>query len=289
MKAKTKRHSIGDMGVLSARPFPVEAAQNDSYDLGEIKTPAEMARADQADANPESISNASSKAIAALVGSGPRQPAPHCYTAHAIETALRGLRDHALAGDCDAMAHYGSIVFESVATLAEMLKRNPEVVRSWSKTLALAPVLAGRNIGHRKAVDQLLSDYQVSEEGRFAVNPITGAGKSDSFDSTKPIAKLAGDVVQHLNAHRLPLSVFKSPIPKWVLMASALPELTKETSDDWFEAGWECILSATASRPEENAFLWMFGKERAARGKAHVRSRIKENLKKEFRRIATLK
>jgi len=86
-----------------------------------------------------------------------------------LSMGLARLRDFALAGDIVASAHLGSILNTAVADLAEVARRKPEVVRPWSRTKTVMPVLTGKNVGHRT---RLVADLEAFDVG--AASAYTG-------------------------------------------------------------------------------------------------------------------
>lgn len=261
--------------MKNAPPFPLERALSGAHDLGKTATPAEMAKAEHADADPESVSRAASKAIAALLGNGPRQPAPHFYTASTIEAALRGLRDHAIAGDLNALNWYGYIVSNAVADLSEMARRYPEKVRTWSRSQNTVPVLTGKNKSHRVELDNDLEAYDVGAASPYHANPL-GGKKAPDFSTLKN--RIAGALAQHIRLHD-----------------PSLPDLTKRNAKRWAEVGWELILQSTDGKPENHPELKKLGSSKSnvsgrsgTRTKAaDVRSEIFSSIKEAFTMIAS--
>ncbi len=177
---KPPRQNVGKAGTqgtkplpdgagIAVRPFPIHrfnAALGAPHDLGQILTPAQMAAKATphaiAEANgeppdkvpasvsPRHIAKATGKAIATLVGSGPKQDVTHFDTALTLAEGLARLRDFAIAGDAAAMRALGFVLSPAVADLGEMARRKkPEVVREWSRKQNVVPVLTGKNKGHR--------------------------------------------------------------------------------------------------------------------------------------------
>ena len=176
---KPPRKTVGKAGTqgtkplpdsvrIAVRPFPIhlfDAAFDAPHDLGERLTPEQMAAEATPDAiaeangeppdkvpasvSPRDIAKATGKAIAALVGSGPKQDVQHFDTALVLAEGFARLRDFALAGDLDAMRWRGFVLSQAVADLGKMAQLHPAIVRGWSSKQNVVPVLTGKNKGHR--------------------------------------------------------------------------------------------------------------------------------------------
>ena len=296
-KAGTKgTKSLPDGAAVAVRPFPInlfKPAFGSPHDLGLILTPAQMAASVPPGGRWKemTLDAAADKALAALVGYGPKQPAPHLDTAEALARGLSALRDFALAGDLDAMRALGFVLSQAVADLAEMARRDPALVREWSRKLSVVPVLAGKNIGHRKELAQTLDAFAVGEASPYRVNPPRG---KKTLDCSTPANALAGQLCHHLATYRVLAPVLAKPLPPWVELASGLPELSKGTWRRWERAAWICLLDATAGRPEENEALIKLGPKAARKdglkGKgtlaSNIRAEIRETLKEAIQGLA---
>ena len=304
-KAGTK--PLPDGAGIAVRAFPIhlfDAAFDAPHDLGEILTPAQMAAKATphaiAEANgeppdkvpaivsPRDIAKATGKAIAALVGSGPKQDVPHFDTALALAEGLARLRDFAFAGDAAAMRSLGFVLRRAVADLAELARKKPEVVREWSRKQNVVPVLTGKNAaqtGSKKDVGQLRRDLDAFDVGAlspYKINPAPKRG-GGTFNAATPVDALAGHLIHHLGKHRYSTLLMTHPVPDWASMASVLDELSKATASKWTEAAWECLMSATGSQPEKHIAL---GKGRASEGPGAEREMIKKSLLDAIKRMA---
>ncbi|MCC6414603.1 MAG: hypothetical protein IT582_01665 [Opitutaceae bacterium] len=281
--------------VFPARPFPLAAIVNPGdapHDLGPTQSPADMARADPPGGawREMSLADATAKAFAALVGSGPQQTPPHFATGEHLRDALARLRDHALTGDAAALQEYAFTVTQAVADLAEMARRHPDLVRPWSRAQNTVPVLTGRNLGHRRELDATLAAFAVGEASPYRVNP---AGKR-ARDVSTPANALAGALCAHLAAHRVNLAIMRPPVPAWARLASALPDFSAKTWRKWEAAAWACLLDATNQHPEALPALAALGTKGARKDglqsvrtrAANVRAEIHQSLKEAFRGLA---
>jgi hypothetical protein len=296
-KAGTKGTQLLPDGMIPVRPFPLHAnPENAPHYLGKVLTPEQMAAKVPPGAAWWAIDAATEKALAALVGCGPEQAPPHCATYCALAEGIARLRDFALAGDKDAMLHFGNLVSIAVADLGEMARRHPEIVRTWSSKRNVVPVLTGRNIGHRKYLDADLKAFAVGEATPYRVNP--SAGKKAPDSSTRANV-LAGQLCEHLASHRAlaraHAALLAKPLrPEWVRLASTLPELSLPVWKRWADAAWECILDATNGHPEENDGLKSLGQKAARRDglqsprtlAANIRAEIRQTLNEAIRGIA---
>jgi hypothetical protein len=216
---------------------------------------------------------------------------PHLETRLALSAGLARLRDFALAGDLDAAAALGAVLSEAVADLAELARRKPEVVRAWSSKQNVVPVLTGRNIGHRKQRDAELAAFAVGTVSRYRVNPPPGR---KAPDLSSPANEIAGHLCRHLAEHRAKARVLKKLVPRWVRLTANLPELAKETWEPWADAAWECLLDATAGRPEGFPSLRTLGRKAENRDglktprtlAANVRAEIRQTLREAIRTLA---
>jgi len=296
---KPPRQNVGKAGTqgtkplpdgagIAVRPFPIHrfnAAFDAPHDLGEILTPEQMAAKVP---TPADINRAARKALDALVGCGPKQTVPHLDTALLLAEGLARLRDFALAGDRDAMRWLGFVLSQAVADLAELARQKPEVVREWSRTQNVVPVLTGKNAaqtGTKKDVGQLrrdLDDFDVGALSPYKINPAPKRG-GGSFNAATPVDALAGNLCQHLASYRAMLPLLQKPVPQWAQLAAGLPELTKAHATQWRDAAWECLMSATGSQPEK---LIALGKGRASEGPAAEREMIKKSLLDAIKRMA---
>jgi len=296
---KPPRQNVGKAGTqgtkplpdgagIAVRPFPIHrfnAAFDAPHDLGEILTPEQMAAKVP---TPADINRAARKALDALVGCGPKQNVPHLDTALLLAEGLARLRDFALAGDRDAMRWLGFVLSQAVADLAELARQKPEVVREWSRTQNVVPVLTGKNAaqtGTKKDVGQLrrdLDDFDVGALSPYKINPAPKRG-GGSFNAATPVDALAGNLCQHLASYRAMLPLLQKPVPQWAQLAAGLPELTKAHATQWRDAAWECLMSATGSQPEK---LIALGKGRASEGPAAEREMIKKSLLDAIKRMA---
>lgn len=307
-KAGTKgTKPLPDGGGIAVRAFPIHLfdATLDAHDLGEILTPSQMAAKATphaiAEANgeppdkvpasvsPRHIAKATGKAIAALVGSGPKQDVPHFDTALALAEGLARLRDFALAGDAAAMRSLGDVLSLAVADLAELARKKPEVVREWSRKQNVVPVLTGKNAaqtGTKKSpVGQLRRDLDAFDVGAlspYKINPAPKVG-GGTFNAATPVDALAGHLVHHLGKHRYSTLLMAHPVPDWAKLAADLTELTKANATQWRDAAWECLMSATGSQPEKHTDL---GKGRASEGPGAEREMIKKSLLDAIKRMA---
>lgn len=279
---------------MAVKPFPLDAFSQDElgrHDLGEILTPEQMAAKVPPGASPGEIAAATRKALDALAGCGPGQMIPHLETRLALCAGLARLRDFALAGDRDAAAALGAVLSEAVADLAELARRNPEVVRAWSSEQSVVPVLTGQNIGHRKQLAADLAAFAVGEVSPYRVNP---PPRKRGPDASSRANALAGALCSHLADHRAKARILKKPVPQWVRLTANLPELAKETWEAWAEAAWECLLDATDGHPEENEFLNVLGRKAENRDglktlrtlAANVRAEIRQTLREAIRTLA---
>jgi hypothetical protein len=253
------------VGLPLIREFTLEAdgELRTSHDLGKIIPAAEQATAPGAARPPHVLERDCAERLAALVGSGPRQGVPHSLTATVLAEALARLRDHALNGDKDAMQCLGYVLSQAVADLREIARKTPEVAKEWGRDQSVVPVLAGRNKGHKKAVEEDLAAFEVGEGSRYRINP---PPRKKAPDVSTFANKLAGDLCAHLadarakaklhGALRRALPDQVSPLPKWAKIASSLPDLSKATWEKWAEAAWDCLLSATEGNPERIPSLW---------------------------------
>jgi hypothetical protein len=250
--------------LFTVRPFPKKAVTSPEsfHDLGEILTPAQMAAKATplaiAEANgeppdkvpasvsPRYIAKATGKAIAALVGSGPKQDEPHLDTALALAEGLARLRDHALAGDADAFARLGFILRNAVADFHEIAQRHPAIAAAWGKTQNTLPALVGRNPGHLSDLEKTFTRFNLGEASPYRVNsePRKGGRAPNASNSTNT---LAAGLCEHLNAHRPPAFLVRycrPPVPDWVKLASTLHELSRETADQWADAAIKLLVSS---------------------------------------------
>ncbi|MCX6939984.1 MAG: hypothetical protein NTX09_04460 [Verrucomicrobia bacterium] len=300
---KPPRQNVGKAGTqgtkplpdgvgIAVRPFPIHlfnAAFDAAHDLGEILTPEQMAAKVPLAPTPADINRAARKALDALIGCGPKQTVPHLDTALLLAEGLARLRDFALAGDLDAMRALGDVLSQAVADLAELARKKPEVVREWSRTQNVVPVLTGKNAaqtGTKKSpVGQLrrdLDDFDVGALSPYKINPAPKVG-GGTFNAATPVNALAGHLIHYLGKHRYPTLLMAHPVPPWAQLAADLPELTKAHATQWREAAWECLMSATGSQPEK---LIALGKGRASEGRAAEREMIKKSLLAAIKRIA---
>ena len=246
--------------LFTARLFPKEAITSPEYDFGPILTPEQMAEKVPPGGRWKemTLDALAAKALAALVGYGPKQPAPHLQTAEALARGLAALRDFALAGDLDAMRSLGLVLTQAVADLAELARRKPNVVREWSRTQNVVPVLTGRNIGHRKQLVADLDLFAVGEATPYRVNPPKGKKAPDISTSANA---LAGQLCKHLADHRAISFFLQRPVPVWARLAAKLPPLSKAVWEPWADAAWECLMSATGSHPETDPKLASLGQK----------------------------
>ncbi len=256
--------------LFNARPFPKKAVTSPEsfHDLGEILTPEQMAAKATpqaiAEANgeptdkvpasvsPHDINRAARKALDALVGCGPKQNVPHFDTALALAEGLARLRDFALAGDAAAMRALGFVLSQAVADLGEIARKKPEVVREWSRKQNVVPVLTGKNKGHRTQLAADLDAFGVGEATPYRVNLERRKG-NPGFSVSTPANALAAGLCEHLNAHRPPGFLFRycpSAVPDWVKLASTLPELSRETADQWADAAIKLLASSFENNVE---------------------------------------
>jgi hypothetical protein len=282
---------LPDGAKIAVRPFPIHrfnAAFDARHDRGEILTPAQMAAKVPHAPTPADINRAARKALDALVGCGPKQTVPHLDTALLLAEGLARLRDFALAGDRDAMRWLGFVLSQAVADLAELARQKPEVVREWSRTQNVVPVLTGKNAaqtGTKKDVGQLrrdLDDFDVGALSPYKINPAPKRG-GGSFNAATPVDALAGNLCQHLASYRAMLPLLQKPVPQWAQLAAGLPELTKAHATQWRDAAWDCLMSATGSQPEK---LIALVKGRASEGPAAERDMIKKSLLDAIKRMA---
>jgi hypothetical protein len=282
---------LPDGAKIAVRPFPIHrfnAAFDARHDLGEILTPAQMAAKVPHAPTPADINRAARKALDALAGCGPKQTVPHLDTALFLAEGLARLRDFAIAGDAAAMRALGFVLSQAVADLAELARQKPEVVREWSRTQNVVPVLTGKNAaqtGTKKDVGQLrrdLDDFDVGALSPYKINPAPKRG-GGSFNAATPVDALAGNLCQHLASYRAMLPLLQKPVPQWAQLAAGLPELTKAHATQWRDAAWECLMSATGSQPEK---LIALGKGRASEGPAAEREMIKKSLLDAIKRMA---
>ncbi|MEY3775275.1 MAG: hypothetical protein RLZZ129_2055 [Verrucomicrobiota bacterium] len=293
-KPAAKKTTLPDPALLPVMPFPVSAINAPAYPhaFGPVQTPEEMAQhvPPKGRWREVTVEAAATKALAALVGSGPKQEPPHSGTAQHLREGLARLRDHALAGDANAMRWLGIVLSEAVADLGEMARRHPEIVRTWSRKQNVIPVLTGRNKGHRDELFTDLAAFAVGEDSPYRVNP---KGKKVPDIST-PANRLAGMLCDHLSHYRFSVEIMRPPVPTWARMASKLPELTADTWEDWADAAWECLLYASNDHPEAQPGLAKLG-TRAARKDglqtaptraANVKAEIRQTLREAIQKIA---
>ena len=281
---------------IAVRTFPLHLFDTNCdppHDLGKILTPAKMAaKKVPRKASPTAIARATRKALNALVGCGPRQPVPHCYTSDIVQRGLVALRDYAIAGDLGAMHSLGFVLSQAVADLGEVARRYPKIVCEWSRKQNVVPVLTGRNIGHRK---QLLADldlFAVGEATPYRVNPPKGKKAPDILQHANYIA---GQLCKHLEDHRIVYSMLRTPVPKWVHLASKLPSFTEDVCERWVNAAWACILDATDGHPEVSIALRPLGVKATRKAgletprtlAANCRAEIRQTLAEAFRTLAS--
>lgn len=274
------------IGEFAKAPFGLK------HDLGEVLTPAKMAQSVPFGASPVEIAKNADKVLAALVGCGPRQMPAHLGTLVALENGLARLRDHALAGDEDALHAFGWLISKSVADLREIAHRKPRIVTRWSSKQNVVPVLAGRNLAHRKQLEADLNAFAVGEASPYRVNPPRG---KKAPDVSMVANALAGDLCAHLAEVRAKYLVFKKPCPNWAKMAAKLPELSLETWECWANAAWECLQAASRGRPEAVSVLRDLGRKAAKRDgllkagtvAANVRAEIRQTLREAIRGLAS--
>ena len=297
-KAGTKGTKPIDGARIAVRPFPIHlfnAAFDAPHDLGEILTPEQIAAKVPPGGRWKemTLDAAADKALAALIGYGPKQPAPHLQTARALARGLAALRDFALAGDLDAMRSLGFVLTQAVADLGEMGRRHPEIVREWSRKQNVVPVLTGRNIGHRKQLAADLDALAVGEATPYRVNPPKG---KKAPDISTPANALASELCKHLADHRAIFSFLQRPVPKWARLAAKLPPLSKAVWERWADAAWKCILKATDEHPEKNPNLKPLGAKAAHKAglqtqrtlAANIRAEIRETLREAIRNLARI-
>jgi len=263
-KAGTKgTKPLPDGAGIAVRPFQIHlfnAAFDAPHDLGEILTPEQMAaKVPRGGRWKEmTLDAAADKALAALIGYGPKELAPHFDTARLLAKGLARLRDFAIAGDAAAMRVFGSVLSQAVADLGEMARRKkPEVVREWSRKQNVVPVLTGKNKGHRTQLAADLDAFGVGDATPYRVNP---QGKKVPVIST-PANALAGHLCKHLADTKAKFRLLKRPVPPWARLASKLPPLSKAVWERWGDAAWACLLDATDRHPEENASLAPLGRK----------------------------
>ena len=294
-KSGTKGTKLPKGVGINVRPFPIHhlnAAFNAPHDLGDILTPKQMAAKVPPSASPEAIERAARKALDALAGCGPVQPVPHVYTAEALARGLAALRNFALAGDLDAMRALGFVLSQAVADLGEMARRKPEVVREWSHKQNVVPVLAGKNIGHRKQLTADLDAFAVGEATPYRVNP---KGKKVPDISTLANA-IAGQLCQHLAETKAQFHLMKRPVPPWAQLASKLQPLSKAVWECWADAAWKCLLDATGKHPEKNPNLKPLGAKATRKDglqtprtlATNTRAEIRQTLREAIRNLASI-
>lgn len=235
--------------ILNARPFPKKAVTSPEsfHDLGEILTPEQMAAKVPPGGRWEemTLAAAAAKALAALVGSGPRQAFPHLDTYAALDEGLARLRDHALAGDASAFAWLGLILRHAVADFHEIASKHPATAAAWGKKQNTLPALVGRNPGHKSDLEGAFALFHLGEASPYRVNSEPRRGGRAPNAST-PANALAASLCEHLNAHRPPSFVVRDcrpPVPGWVKLASTLDELSSKTAGKWAEAAVELLRS----------------------------------------------
>jgi len=273
------------VGLPLIREFTLEAdgELRTSHDLGKIIPAAEQATAPGAARPPHVLERECAERLAALVGSGPRQGVPHSLTATVLAEALARLRDHALNGDKDAMQCLGYVLSQAVADLREIARKTPEVAKEWGRDQSVVPVLAGRNKGHKKAVEEDLTAFAVGEGSRYRVNP---PPRKRAPDVSTPANDLAGKLLQHVASARTLAHLHKllgHPLPAWARDAASLAEFSKATWETWADAAWACLLSATDRHPEKFQNLEKLGSKAKNRDGLRGERTVASNTRAEIR------
>lgn len=292
-KKKTTPATLPADCLLPVRPFPKEAVTSPEtfHDLGEIRTPAQMAEAKHADAPPEKLAPAARQALAALVGSGPRQAAPHIDTMLHLGEGLARLRDHAVAGDAAAFNLLGYLLWDAVADFHEVARRHPEAAAAWGEKLGFLPMLVPRKIARpskkttalHTELERTFALFQLGEKCPVRVNP--DGGRNPGAET--PVNVLAAGLCRHLADHRAAFPILRPPIPRWARLAAELPELDRDHARAWGEAAWE-LLRASFAHDHELVTFCGLGKPRESESESGAGAQVSEIRRRLLRAIETI-
>ena len=278
--------------LFTARPFPKKAITSPEYDFGPILTPEQMAEKVPPGGRWKemTLDALAAKALAALVGSGPKQDRPHLNTTLVLVEGLDRLRDHALNADAAAFAYFGSILRKAVADFHEIARRHPAIAAAWGETQNTLPALVGRNPAHSSDLEKAFALFQLGEASPYRVNSEKRKG-GRAPNANNPTNSLAAGLCEHLNAHRPPrflIQYSSPPIPSWVKLASTLPELSRKTAAQWADAAIELLTFSFENDAElvDYCNLGDVREEETGKGVSPQISAIKSRLRRAIRDLA---
>ena len=209
------------------------------------------------------------------------------FTARMFRSFLGRVARASDCGDPEAIRLLIGTAFYATEALELITRRNPERLRPHSRKHLKWPAFIGKKAilsGHQKP----------SRAGKKGGNQPLNSWLVERLELSKECP------LQHNWQPQSPATQTAFFMFEWLGLNSAslgLPPLHSRTRDEWFEKGWEALLTATGGSPEEDPFLRPIGenqgREKSRRQairtprsiKGNIRDRLKSALKQTFQTL----
>ena len=221
--------------------------------------------------------------------------------------ALRKLVER---GNKHAAVSLVSAVWDGVTDLTRLAHKQPAQFRKIANHSFAWPALISPHPSYKRANAELL---ELLEVGRRTALKASGRSRWSTRRIANEVLLSAMAYVSHLlcavpvrqamqQAKQTDASlVFDVTIPSIAHKSAALPKLTRETADQWFDVIWELVMQATGRHPERDRVLTRLGQYRAdhcttryggtqmiptrATQQANIRDGIKSQLRRAFQNM----
>jgi len=175
---------------------------------------------------------------------------------------------------------------DAVESLSQLGHSKPELVKTFSRSWSVWPVLYDGRPTILEAIEQQLADLEVGTQSAQR-----HGRPSDQSSPEQPYRHVAAEYAKrigftlqqiHADAQRVEFIVRftkkrRCLCPEWILRLVGLPPLTKESARDWFDVGWDALKESSLGSPANIKELGPIGETNAAeRKRAKYSARIQE-------------